>query len=132
MPETNLSDPPKQAHSRPSVNGAPPKQTDPKPSLIGVAARLYWMLVGNAILYLFAVAITQRGYERGWVADAGFWAAVGSLVLVRYVDVALLGGATASGGPASRRDWHRYVARLLPVSFVLWIIAHAVARRVSL
>ena len=132
MPETNLLDPPKQVHSRPSVNGAPPEQTDPKPSLIGVAARLYWMLVGNAILYLFAVAIMQQGHQRAWITDVGFWATVGSLVLVRYVDVGLLGGATASGEPASRRDWHRYVARLLPVSSVVWIIAHAVARRVSL
>jgi hypothetical protein len=89
------------------------------------------MLVGNAIQYLFAVAIMQGEPQRLWVADAGVWTTVGSLILVRYADVALLGGATASGERASRRDWHRYVARLLPLSLAVWIVAHAVAWRVS-
>jgi len=85
------------------------------------------MLAGNAVLYLAAVAITQQGHERAWTADAAFWAAVASLVLVRYVDIALLGGATASGKPASLSDWYRYAGRLLLLALAAWIIAHAVA-----
>jgi hypothetical protein len=81
------------------------------------------MLVGNAVLYLVAVAITQHGHERAWTTDAAFWTAVASLVLVRYVDIALLGGATSSGEPASFSDWYRYAGRLL----LLATAAHAVA-----
>jgi len=127
MPETDLLDPPKHADSKLSSIGAPPKQAPPRGPLIGVVARLYWMLGGNAVLYLAAVAITQQGHERAWTADAAFLAAAASLVLVRYVDIALLGGATASGEPASRSDWHRYAGRLLLLALAAWIIARAVA-----
>ena len=128
MPETKLLDPPKQADSSPSVNGVPPKQAVARFPLIGAVARLYWMLVGNAVLFLIAIAIVQQGNERAWTTDAGFWTAVGSLVLVRYVDVALLGGATTSGEPASFSDWYRYVGRLLLVALAVWIAAHLVVQ----
>ena len=86
------------------------------------------MLVGNAALYLAAVAITQQVHQRAWTADAVFWAAVVSLVLVRYVDIALLGGATAAGEPASFSDWYRYAGRLFVIALAVWIIAHAAAQ----
>jgi hypothetical protein len=126
MPETHLLDPSKQAASKVSFIGPQPKQADSKRSFIGAVARLYWMLVGNAGVYVVAIAITQQGHERAWATDAAFWMAVASLVLVRYVDIALLGGATASGEPASFGDWYRYAGRLLLLSLAVWIIAHAV------
>jgi hypothetical protein len=86
------------------------------------------MLLGNAILALVALIIVQQGRDRAWATDAAFWGAVASLVLVRYVDIALLDGATASGEPASSRDWRRYTAGLLPLALVMWIGAHAAAR----
>ena len=126
MPGTNLLDPPKSVDA-PKI-AAPPKRVDSKPSLVGAAARLYWMLAGNAALYLTALAIAQQGRESAWIADAAFWGIVGSLALVRYADIARLGGATASGEPASLVDWRRYVRRLLVLSFAGWIIARAVAQ----
>jgi hypothetical protein len=86
------------------------------------------MLVGNAILTLVAVAIAQQGRDRAWATDATFWTAVASIVIVRYLDIALLDGATASGEPASLSDWRRYTARLLLIALVVWIVVHAVAR----
>jgi len=127
VPETHLLDPPKQATSKISFIGPQPKQADSKPSFISAVARLYWMLVGNAGGYVVGIAITQQGHERAWATDAAFWRAVASLVLVRYVDITLLGGATASGEPASFGDWYRYAGRLLLLAFAVWILAHAVA-----
>ncbi|HEY7249832.1 MAG TPA: hypothetical protein VIG37_05005 [Methylomirabilota bacterium] len=74
------------------------------------------MLAGNAALYLLALAIALREPEYGRTTDAGCWTAVASLALVRYVDITLLDEATASGGRASLRDWHRYVRGLLPIA----------------
>ena len=110
MPQTNLPTPPKHA------------------PFIGALARLYWMLVGNAILSLIVIGIVaQQGRERAWITDAAFWTVVASLVLVRYLDIALLYGTTASGEPASFGHWYRYAWRLLLLALAGWIVAHAVA-----
>ena len=74
-----MPNPSKQSQSDPHP-GPPPKQTVPKASVIGAFARLYWMLVGNAILTLVAVAIAQQGRDRAWATDATFWTAVASIV----------------------------------------------------
>jgi hypothetical protein len=114
--------------------GRPMRETIPPPSkhanskLTGAFARLYWMLGGNAALSLLAIGIARQGPERTWVTDAVFWTVAASLVLVRYLDIVLLGGATASGEPASLCDWHRYSWRLLLVALAVWIIAHAVRK----
>lgn len=112
------------------ITRPPSKQVDSK--LTGAFARLYWMLGGNAALSLLAIGIVQHGPERTWVTDAVFWTVAASLVLVRYLDIAWLGGTTASGEPASLRDWHRYSWRLLLVALAVWIIAHAIRRSLEI
>jgi hypothetical protein len=115
-------------HSHPSAkydsNISAPKQADARG--LSTLARLYWMLVGNGILVLLALAITQDRLQRAWTTDAAFWAVVASLVLVRYLDVARLGGKTASGEPASLRDWYRYSRGLLLLAAVVWIVLRAI------
>jgi hypothetical protein len=97
-------------------------------SVAGAVARVYWMILGNSALYMTALAITQRAPPATWAVDTLFWATVASLVLVRYVDVRVLGGLTASGRRASLRDWHRYSRTLFLLSLALWIASQAVAR----
>lgn len=104
----------------------PSNHAESNPPILGAVARLYWMLGGNAALSLLAIGIAQQGPERIWIADAVFWAVAASLSLVRYLDIALLGGATASGEPASFGDWSRYTWRLLLVTLVVWIVAQVV------
>jgi hypothetical protein len=102
-----------------------PPKADSSPPFLGAVARLYWMLLGNAVLSLIAFRIAQRGPERTWITDVAFWTVVASLVLVRYLDIARLGGTTASGEPASFRDWRQYSWRLLLIALAVWIVAHA-------
>jgi hypothetical protein len=117
---------------RPMREVVPPPSKHADSKLTGAFARLYWMLGGNAALSLLAIGIAQQGPQPTWVTDAVFWTVAASLVLVRYLDIALLGGATASGGPASLRDWHRYSWRLLLVALGVWIIAHAIRRSLAI
>ena len=124
MPATHLLDPPKRPV--PSVPAAALREAA-RPGRSAAAARLYWMLVGNAALYLTAVAIVQQGHNRAWTANVAFSAAVISLVVVRYVDVTRLDGATATGEPASFSDWYRYARRLFMIALGVWITAHATA-----
>ena len=85
------------------------------------------MLIGNAALYLVALAIVQDGQDHEWTADVLFWAVVASLVLVRYADIVWLRGATATGAFASIVDWQRYVFGLLALASIVWLLAHLVA-----
>lgn len=104
----------------------PPNQLDhahSSPPFLGALARLYWMMLGNAALSLITIGIALRGPERAWLADVAFWTVVASLVLVRYLDIAWLGGTTASGGPASLGAWRRYSWQLLLLALALWIAA---------
>jgi hypothetical protein len=86
------------------------------------------MLLGNAVLSLIAFRIAQPGPERTWITDVAFWTVVASLVLVRYLDIARLGGTTASGEPASFGNWRQYSWRLLLLALAVWIVAHALGR----
>lgn len=96
------------------------------PPFLGAVARFYWMLGGNAALSLTALGILQPGRERTVLADVAFWAIVCSLVLVRYLDLKLLDGATASGQPASVGHWRRYSGWLLFVALAVWVVAHLI------
>jgi hypothetical protein len=109
VPEPIRVDQPKQFDPKLSFTAVPPRQRRSKPTLISAVARLYWMLAGNAALYLLALAIAQQRQQAS-TKDVAFFAVVASLILVRYLDIAWLGGATASGKPASLGDWYRYVA----------------------
>lgn len=92
----------------------------------GALARLYWMLGGNAIVGYMAVAIGRHSHALSW-RDLLYWAAAGSLVVVRYLDVTLLDGTTADGERATGSDWRRYSTVALLICACVWVAAHVVA-----
>jgi len=89
----------------------------------GCLLRLYWMLLGNALVVLFAYRIAER---EGMITplDAVFWLGAASLVIVRYVDIRFLAGKTAEGKPATMKHWRRYSLHVLVLSAVLWLAVH--------
>jgi len=87
--------------------------------------RLWWMLLGNAVLALSAVFIAHNTGGFFHAADAVFWCTVASLALTRYVDIRFLDGLTAAGAPASTRLWVKYSAVLVVLSAIVWALAHA-------
>jgi hypothetical protein len=95
---------------------------------LGVLARLWWMLAGNVLLAFSLLFIFRK--EDGFLhpADGVFWITVATLVLVRYLDIRLLAGQTATGDPASAATWTRYVVGLMVSATVLWVLAHAANR----
>jgi hypothetical protein len=97
---------------------------DRQGTLCGMLARFWWMFFGNVVgaIALVFVAENRRGFFHP--ADAVFWAAVASLVLVRYLDVAFLDGCTGTGERTSLRHWVRYAVVLTALALVLWALAH--------
>jgi len=93
-------------------------------SLLGCLIPTFWMLVGNGILALCAVAIAAGSSLFG-AADLFYWLTVGGLLAARYVDIRYLNGRTAEGKPATPAHWRRYAVILIAVAAAAWIVAHA-------
>ena len=95
-------------------------------SIVGCLIPAYWILVGNGILALCAVAIVGKGTALFSIADVFYWLAVGSLLAARYADIRYLTGHTAEGALATMAHWRRYAVILVAVSTVLWIVVHLI------
>jgi hypothetical protein len=82
------------------------------------------MLLGNALLALSAVFILHNRTGFFHTADVVFACTAVSLVLIRYLDIRFLNGMTATGAPASTRNWVKYVVILVACAAVVWAGAH--------
>jgi hypothetical protein len=98
---------------------------DKQGAALGVLARLWWMLLGNAILAFCVLFIFENKGGFFHTADGVFWSTVATLVVVRYLDIRLFQGQTVTGVPATLRHWVMYVALLLVCSVLVWVSAHA-------
>jgi hypothetical protein len=103
------------AFSDSSVNGT-----------LAVFLRAVWMLLGNMALVLCAFTIAH-GPPRLTVVDIIYWVAVPLVLAARYVDVVSCAGKTATGEPATLKDWRFHAVVLLPGTFAVWAAAHGMA-----
>ena len=94
-------------------------------SILGLFAKFFWTLLGNAVLFFTAISILQHKGEILHTADIVFWVTVAVLIIVRYLDIKFWNGLTVTGLPASMAHWRKYVAILLICSATVWIILHA-------
>ena len=93
----------------------------------GCFLRLFWMMIGNIVLLLCVYSVIQHRSSVLSIADAFYWAIVGSLLAARYVDIRYLHGTTADGDPATIAHWRRYAVFLVLIATGLWLVAHAIA-----
>ena len=100
--------------------------TDKQGSGLGIIMRLFWMVFGNLVLFISIMFIFQHEGGVFHTADVVFWITAAALVLVRYLDIKVCGGLTATGLRASMTHWIKYAAILLISSTAVWILAHAV------
>lgn len=92
----------------------------------GVLTRLYWMLIGPALMLVAAGLIAKHPtWSLGW-KDFMFWAAIASLIAVRWLDVRRFGGLTADGEPATLRHLRRHALLILGIGTAVWPLAQAV------
>ena len=94
-------------------------------SALGLLARLFWMLIGNAILAISGVSILHE--DKGLhIADAIFWITIAVLISVRYLDIKFWQGGTCTGRPATMADWRKYVVMLIGIAGGVWVVLHLV------
>ncbi len=94
-------------------------------SVLGCLIPTFWMLAGNGILALSALAIAA-GETLFGIADVFYWATVGCLLAARYADIRYFAGKTSEGKPATMAHYRRYSIILCVVSGVVWIVVHLI------
>lgn len=99
------------------------KATD---SVLGLFLRLYWIMIGNAVLAIAAVFPVANPQLPTAPLLAVYAMGVATLIAARYIDIRYCGGQTVDGTPADLGHWKRYVVILLPVSLLLPGIAWGV------
>ena len=92
-------------------------------SALGLLARLFWMLAGNAILLISGVSILHE--DKGLhTADAIFWITIAILIPIRYLDIKFWQGGTCTGRSATMADWRKYVVMLIGIAGGVWVVLH--------
>lgn len=95
---------------------SPPQQ---KAGCLAALARVYWMAVGNVLLFVCAIYAAKQ--EPPSALDGLYAGLVALLLVVRFVDITRLGGQTSEGLPATLAHWRRYALGLVPVAAFVWI-----------
>ncbi len=93
---------------------------------LSLLVRLFWMVIGNFILFFMVCGICAGQNKGLGLKDAIYAIVVVLLVLTRYIDIRYLGGLTAQGAPASMTHWYRYSAGLIIGGGVVLGLAHIV------
>lgn len=89
----------------------------------GFLARMYWVFLGNGILFFVLVFIVEKAQPFPSVLDVVYWVALVSLIGVRYVDIQFLGGQDGAGAPATMTHWRRYSGLVALAGGGAWILA---------
>jgi hypothetical protein len=100
--------------------------TEKYDSVLGLMARFFWMLLGNAILFFLTIFTLLHQGKMFNAADVVFWITVAALVLTRYIDIKSLDSLTAAGQPASMANWRKYTIFLLICSTAVWVLSHVI------
>jgi hypothetical protein len=95
-------------------------------SILGLFAKVFWTLLGNAVLLFTLISIFQHKGEILHTADIVFWVTVAALIIARYLDIKFFNGLTITGLPASMTHWRKYAVVLLICSTVIWVLSHII------
>jgi hypothetical protein len=96
------------------------------PAQAGVALRLFWMMLGHAIVFasLAIIAIDELGFPT--ILDGIVWLTVALMIVARRVDITRWRGTTADGEPATLAHWRVYTLTLVAVVGAASVLAHMV------
>lgn len=93
--------------------------------LVGVA-RIFWIMIGPAVLVLLGMGIVTRG--NGWFTpqDIAFLAVLGVVVAARWYEFHGGSPQTSTGEPATPAHLRRFVLCALTAGLGAWIVANLI------
>jgi len=88
----------------------------------GCLIRLYWMFLGNALLFIVFAYLIQNRPKFPSLLDAGCLLTLASLVAARYIDIRQYKGANGeNSAPATMSDWRKYTLSLVTGCIAAWL-----------
>ena len=88
----------------------------------GCLIRLYWMFLGNAILFILLAYLFQNRPRFPSLLDGGCLLTLASLVAARYIDIRRFNGANGeNSAPATMADWRKYALSLVTGCAAAWL-----------
>jgi hypothetical protein len=105
-----------------------PNTPDHAPAPSGCVLRLFWMVVGNAIVYgsLAVIALNEIAFPG--ILDGVVWLTVVLTIVARRVDITRHRGTTVSGDPATLAHWRRHAETVVCGAIIASVFAHMIAR----
>lgn len=91
-------------------------------------ARLFWMFVGPALLFLLLTGVATRGGRELGAIDGACLLVTLGLLAARGYEFRQGTAQTSTGEPATAADWRRYMIQTPLVVLVLWGFAKLLAR----
>lgn len=108
------------SHTSIMSSAAPPEPMLPS------ALRVYWMLIGNAVILLTGLTIARLPHWTPTWRDGLFAASLIALVWSRWVDATRYGGTNAQGDPVTKPMLVRWTAVAVAVSAGLWVLSQSI------
>lgn len=106
-------------------------QQEVPPSRPGLLVRLYWVILGNAILFFLLVLLFEKHPRLPSLLDTAYLVAVAALISIRYVDIRFLNGQTGEGKPATMTHWRRYALLIGPVGVGAWFLVRVLTHSLN-
>ena len=99
----------------------PDQKEDPQ-SGAGFLVRLYWLFIGNVLLFFLLVFIFEKRPPLLSRLDVTYLVAVASLIVARYIDIRFLNGRTGEDKPATMTDLGQYMMIIGPAGVGAWLL----------
>ena len=109
-----------------SENSPSPANTPPIASA-GCLLRLFWLLIGNAAIYLALATIAATKPPLPSSLDFVVGITLLLMIAARWLDITRNAGRTVSGEPATLRHWRLHAAMLVGLTLTAWALAHFIA-----
>jgi hypothetical protein len=93
----------------------------------GCLLRLFWMIAGNAAIYLSLATIAANKPPLPSYLDFVVGIMVILMLAARWLDITRCDGRTMSNEPATLGHWRRYAVLLCGSSLAAWSLAHLIA-----
>jgi hypothetical protein len=99
----------------------------PPVAAAGCLLRLFWILAGNAAIYLALATIAATKPPLPSSLDFVVGITLILMIAARWLDITRNDGRTVSGEPATLRHWRRHAVMLVGATLAAWSLAHLIA-----
>ena len=98
----------------------------PPSSELPAVARVFWMMIGPAILVLLTLAVGSKGSGWSTPQDLAFLIVLTAVIFARWFEFRAGNPKTTTGDPATPDDLRRYVIGASAIGLGVWIVANLI------